>query len=219
MRTDTRGSSEGEVDHPCGLCIDYNGEVYVADRDNNRVCIYSENLAFLNCLGTQQLKSPRDVKVTPNGIAVLDCSNYCVHFYWRNGDLINSYVSNVWDGIFPFPMYFCLDPAGNILCSDYYRNIIKIFSPSGELIHIVGNIAGRRKGCNIPCGICISTLGTIFVVAHLEIPVYNYFSCYNFCNYLMRTNFNRPFVFVLTMFHYSLLILVILAISSTIGGA
>ncbi|KAI6655463.1 hypothetical protein LOD99_11401 [Oopsacas minuta] len=42
----TRGSGEGELDHPRGLCTDYDGDVYVADSSNHRVCIYSDELKF-----------------------------------------------------------------------------------------------------------------------------------------------------------------------------
>ena len=34
-RTGTRGGEEGELDHPRGLCIDSNGDVFVADCDNH----------------------------------------------------------------------------------------------------------------------------------------------------------------------------------------
>ncbi|KAI6659239.1 hypothetical protein LOD99_14912 [Oopsacas minuta] len=163
-RTDARGSGEGELFHPRGLCTDYNGDVYVADSDNHRVCIYSNELKFINYLGTHQLKYPSDVKVTPNSIVVLDLSPNYVHFFSRSGHLIHSCVTHVTElTTIWYPSYFCLDPAGNILISDPYSNGIKILSPLGEQIHTIrcgGDEFAHSRG------ICISEVGTIFVVAN-----------------------------------------------------
>ncbi|KAI6659230.1 RING finger protein nhl-1 isoform X3 [Oopsacas minuta] len=140
-RTDATRSGEGLLTHPRGLCIDYNGDVYVAENINHRVCIYSNELKYINYLGTQQLNYPRDVKVTPNSIVVLDGSPNCVHFFSRNGHLINSCVTQWWSHMACMPYFFSLDPAGNILITHHSRDEIKILSPSGGLIHA---ISGRR---------------------------------------------------------------------------
>ncbi|KAI6650654.1 hypothetical protein LOD99_7704 [Oopsacas minuta] len=138
-RTATIGSGEGELRCPRGLCTDYNGDVYLADCSNKRVCIYSGELKFVNCLGAQQLRFPVDVKVTPHS-----------HFFSRSGHLINSYISK---GIVCNPWYFCLDRSGNILISDYTDHDIKIFSPSGELIHTIGRIEHETEDNFVLCGI------------------------------------------------------------------
>ena len=67
-RTGTFGGGEGQLNNPIGLCIDYNGDVYVAESSNNRVSVFSKDLNFLKHLGTQQLKNPFDVKVTSNSV-------------------------------------------------------------------------------------------------------------------------------------------------------
>ena len=73
-RTDNKGGGEERLNCPSGICIDYNGGVYVADCDNNTISIFSRDLKFLNYLATQQLKYPRDVKVTPLNVVVVDKS-------------------------------------------------------------------------------------------------------------------------------------------------
>ena len=130
-RTDTiGGGGEGQLNYPYGLCIDYNGNVYVADSNNNRVSVFSKDLNFLKHIGTQQLYYPCDVKVTPNSVVVLD---YCIHLFSRSGYLIRSCVTQGRDGMVSGPRFFCLDPVGNILIADYFRHSIKILSPSGQL--------------------------------------------------------------------------------------
>ena len=119
-RTGTRGGGgEGQLYYPRGLCIDYNGDVYVADCVNNRVSVFSKELNFMKHLGTQQLRRPRDVKVTPNSVVVLDNSPNCIHFFSRSGDLMRSCVTQGrMDGMVSDPEFFCLDTAGNILITD-----------------------------------------------------------------------------------------------------
>ena len=164
-RTGTRGGGEGQLYYPRGLCIDYNGDVYVAESSNNRVSVFSKDLNFLKHLGTQQLKTPNDVKVTPNSVVVLDWSPNCIHFFSRSGDLFRSCVTQGQDGMVYGACFFCLDAAGNILITDYNRYSIKILSPSGQLIHEIGKEGHGRGELDCPSGICLSQTGIIFVVS------------------------------------------------------
>ena len=164
-RTGTEGSGEGQLSIPQGLCSDYSGDVYVADCGNSRVSVFSKQLQFLKCLGTQRLKIPRDVKVTPNSLVILDWSANCIHFYSRSGDLLSSCVTQGEDGMVYNPLFFCLDTAGNILIADNRRHDVKILSPSGHLIHKIGKGGDGRGEFSHPRGICVSELGTIFVIS------------------------------------------------------
>ena len=165
-RTGTKGAAEGQLHVPHGLCSDYNGDVYVTDCGNNRVSVFSKQLQFLKCLGTQQLKTPVDVKVTPNCLVVLDWSPNCIHFYSRSGDLLSSCVTQGKDGMVYLPFFFCLDTAENILITDKGRDDVKILSPFGRhLIHKIGKRGQERGEFSYPYGICVSELGIIFVIS------------------------------------------------------
>ena len=63
------------------------------------------------------------------------------------------------------PWFFCLDPAGNILITDFYGHNIKILSPSGQLMHTIGKEGDGRGELYRPRGICLSQTGTILVVS------------------------------------------------------
>ena len=162
-RTGTEG--EGQLKYPSGLCIDYNGDVYVADCVNDRVSVFFRDLNFLKHLSSQQLKNPLDVKVTPNSVVVLDRSPNCIHFS-RSGDLLRSCVTNGKHGMVHSPQFFCLAPAGNILISDCYPHSIRMLSPSGQLIHEIGKRGHGRGELISPFGICVSQTGNIFVISH-----------------------------------------------------
>ena len=168
-RVGTKGDKEGQLSFPRGLCIDTNGDVLIADSNNNRVCIFSKQLKFESCIGIGQLCYPTDVKlVSDNRVVVLDWNTNCVHFFPRDGHLLSSCVSRgVKHGsLVDLPTFFCFDAANNIIISDYSNHAILIFTEFGQHIHTIGR-EGEGKGEFInPFGICISNLGNIFVVSN-----------------------------------------------------
>ena len=164
-RTGTKGRGEGQLDYPSGLCIDYNGDVYLAESHSRRVSVFSKDLNFLKHLFTQQLRNPCDVKVTPNSLVVLDWSPNRIHFFSRSGALLRSCITLEEDCMVYSPQFFCLDPAGNILVTYYDRGNIKVLSPSGQLMHTIGKGGHGRGELFCPYGICLSQTGTIFVVS------------------------------------------------------
>ena len=111
MNTGTQGSEDGQFKSPSGLCIDYNGDVLVADIDNNRVSVFSKDLIFISNLGIGQLKDPREVKLTPDSVlVVLDRSPKCVHFYSKKGHILRSCISQGegHDCLVYLPTFCCL---------------------------------------------------------------------------------------------------------------
>ena len=157
---------EAQLYYPRGLCVDYNGDVYVAACGNGRISVFSQDLQFLQHLGTQQLNYPCDVKVTSTNVVVLDSNSKCIHFLSRSGALLSSSVTHGENGMVHDPWFFCFDTAGNILISDYIRHNIKILSPSGQLIHTIGKYGQGRGELFAPQGICISQLLNIFVISY-----------------------------------------------------
>ena len=169
MRTGTQVSEDGQFNSSRGLCIDYNGDVLVAERSNNRVSVFSKDLIFISNIGIEQLRDPTDVKLAPDSVVVvLDRSPKCVHFYSKNGHLLSSCIPRGEgpDCLVHQPTFFCLDLAGNIIISDRGNHRIKIFSQSEQLIHTIGREGEGIGVFMYPYGICISKLGTIFVLSH-----------------------------------------------------
>ena len=142
--------------------------MFVADCINNRIVIFSSNLQFKSNFGTHKLFYPLDVKLTPDCVVVLDWSPKCVHLFSRDGDYLNSCISQgeEQNSLVYNPLFFCLDLSGIILISDSNHHCIKIFTQSGEFIHSIGR-EGNKKGEFIkPHGIVISRSGVISVVSH-----------------------------------------------------
>ena len=163
----TEDSEEFELSGPSGLCIDTNGDVFVADCLTRRIVIFSVSLQFKSSFGTHKFVRPQDVKLTPDCVVVLDRSPKCVHLFSRDGDYLSSCISQgeEKDSLVYNPLFFCLDLSGNIVISDRYHHCIKIFTQSGGFIHSIGR-EGNKKGEFIePHGIAISKSGKIFVVS------------------------------------------------------
>ena len=167
-RTGTEGQTDGQFSMPTGLCTDYSGDVYVADSYNNRVCIFSNNLKFKSKLGIRQLHKPSDVKLTPDClVVVLDRSPKCVHSYSRDGHHLSSCVSQGEgpENLVSKPFFLCMDPAGNIIISDWGKHSIKIISKHGYLMHTLGREGDEIGELVDPLGISVSKSGIIFVVS------------------------------------------------------
>ena len=166
-RTGSKGSKDGQFNSPRGLCIDYNGEIFVANSNNNRLTVFSIDLQFISNIGVGQLQHPTDVKLTHNNVVVIDLSPNCVHFYSKNGHLLRSCITQG-EGqgcSLNTPLFFCLDAAGNLIISDWKNDAIKIFSKSGQVIHTIGRTGQGRGELKAPEGISITHAGTVFVVS------------------------------------------------------
>ena len=166
-RTGTKGTEDGNLNGPNGLSIDANGDVLVADCLNNRIAIFSQTLQFKKCIGTEQLRYPRDVKLTKECVVVLDWNANCVHFYSRKGTLLSSCISQgeEHDCLVKGPLFFCLDPADNIIISDNRHHAIKVFSKDGQHRHTIGRRGHKMGEFHYPFGVSISRMGAIFVVS------------------------------------------------------
>ena len=164
----TKGSEELQLSGPSGLCIDTNGDVFLADCLTRRIVIFFESLQFKSNFGTHKFVRTQDVKLTPDCVVVLDRSPKCVHIFSRDGDYLSSCISQgeEQNSLVCLPRFFCLDLSGNIMISDRYHHCIKIFTQSGGLIHSIGR-KGNKKGELIePHGVEISKSGVIFVVSY-----------------------------------------------------
>ena len=165
-RTGSKGSKEGHFNLPRGLCIDE--DIIVTDCHNDRLSVFSRKFKFIHNIGIGQLSKPRDVKLIPDSVVVvIDRSPKCLHLFSRNGNYLRSCISQG-EGpecLVNKPYFFCIDPAGNMIISDYGNHTIKIISQSEQLIHTIGSRGSGKGRLIFPFGICITKLGTIFVVS------------------------------------------------------
>ncbi|XP_078619099.1 uncharacterized protein LOC144886354 [Branchiostoma floridae x Branchiostoma japonicum] len=76
-----KGSGEGQLNRPCGICTDKSGNIIVADRHNSRVEMFDKTGKFLQHI-TTNIQNPKDVAVAPQGqVVVTDDTNHTVTIF------------------------------------------------------------------------------------------------------------------------------------------
>jgi hypothetical protein len=93
-----RGSGDGEVDHPLGLCfMSGDRHVAVADSANHRVSVFSVEGEFIRHVGVGVLSYPMGVAASAfDELVVADIGNRCLRLFSSTGDLL----ATVGDGCF-----------------------------------------------------------------------------------------------------------------------
>ena len=126
-------SAIGVLSHPNGIAVDTDGEVLVADHNNNRIAVLNLELKLVREIGKGKLKFPHDVKINNNNIFVADKNKINnIHIFTKSGDKIRSFIKL--DNGTGY-VYFCLDLNNNIIISDFVNKSIQIFTIEGELMH------------------------------------------------------------------------------------
>ena len=152
------GRGELEFDYLFSLTTDEsNGDIYICDRNNNRIQVLNSDLSFKSQFGKDKLKNPRDVKLSKEYIYVLDTSNPCLHLFNYNHILQKSVISRGKGMEVINPYFFFIDQTANILISDYSSNSIHIFNTEFRLIHEI-------PVSNHPTGVTVGKQGRVIVV-------------------------------------------------------
>ena len=82
--------SPGELNSPRSLAIHYMTEnIYIADRDNHRVQVFSCNGVYL-FMFSEKMNAPVDICISQNKVFVTQFLGHCINMYELNGKLIRS---------------------------------------------------------------------------------------------------------------------------------
>ena len=159
------GSKGGEFNDPTGLSFDTRDkEVYVCDRLNNRVQVFTHELVYKGIFTNKMIFQPRDIKVTSDTVYILDENDPCMHLFAKSTCRIQMHlisqgpkrdVTNAW--------FFTRDSNGNFLVSDRDSNSIAVFSLKGELLCKIGCI--ETINFLKPTGIAVNALGNLIAVS------------------------------------------------------
>ena len=135
-----QGTSKGEFSFPRQITV-ANDFVFVADRNNNRIVVMTNELELIQSVSHVSVTQPFDVKLLDTELYVLSYKdNPCLHVLSQSGEKLRSFITcgklgnkQVKKGYF-----FCFDQQQNILISDFSDNSIKVFSQEGALLHTLG---------------------------------------------------------------------------------
>ena len=159
------GSGIGQFNCPYGLTVSTYGDVFVADRSNNRIKVLDHSLNFQRFITHQTMVHPYDVKLTPNEVYVLCCISPCMLVFSHAGEKLRSLITQGKGMQIKSADYFCLDSKENSLISDWGNNQIRIFSKEGTRLHTIGGPGGEVGMFFNPRGIVITKNSNLIIVS------------------------------------------------------
>lgn len=182
---------EASFNNPTGVAVDTSGNVYVADKNNHRICMISASgnvttlagcglSGYLDGIGLNAyFNLPTGVAVDARGaVFVADYANNSIRkiskdsmvitiVEKRNGGSVNTrYYS---------PFAIVLDTIGNLYVTEHTYGIRKI-TPSGEVTTLAGQTLsyGYKDGLstnalfNLPSGIAVDKAGMVYVADYVN---------------------------------------------------
>ena len=130
----------GELKYPCCIAIHYKtGNIYIADRNNHRVQVFSSNgdYLFMFC---KQMKEPVGICVSQNKVIVTQYSSNCINMYELEGTLIKS-VGSEGNGEAQFNRPHGLDVSernNNLYVCDCFNHRVQILTEELKYHSILG---------------------------------------------------------------------------------
>jgi DNA-binding beta-propeller fold protein YncE len=182
------GTSPGALRGPDNIAADLRGDVYVADRDNNRVQEFSSRGAFIRALGRNggdgtagigngEFKAPRGVTTDALGdVYVADSANNRIQKFGPDGRFLARFGRNGGDGSasrargeFSDPRGLATDRAGDLWVADHANNRVQKLAPDGRFLAVIGHNGGEGSAgvgpaeFRRPRGVAVDRAGNLFV--------------------------------------------------------
>ena len=184
------GSNNGQFDCPRQLATDSIGCVFIADSDNDRICIHDPDLNHLRNITLQSMSNPWDVKVSRDRLYVLCLhNNPCLHVLTLEGDMLHSLITCGEGMDVLCPLFFCLDPLNNFVLSDIKSDSIRVFSPEGNLLHTIGREGHQQGMFYEPRGVAVTPNGRLVCVSNNEnycLQIFFLFVCLFVCSLFVQ---------------------------------
>ena len=158
---------------PWGIDVDDNGDLYVAERGNNRISIYGLDDSSKGTMGTPgsetgQFSSPSDLVIRGDVVYVSDESNHRVQ---KLSIASKSYIAHFGekgsgDGQLSSPRGICLDPEGNVFVADYDNKRVQVFTADGTFRYSITGNTSDGSAFSSPWGVAFDPNGNLHIVAH-----------------------------------------------------
>jgi YD repeat-containing protein len=153
------GTADGQLKSPADVAVDSVGNLWVADKANNRIQKFSPDGKFLFKFGSYgstdgKLSAPAGLAIDSQGnIWVADSGNRRVQKFNAKGEYLAKFGSvGSGDGQFSSwgPRGIAIDAVGNLWVSDYSSRVQR-FDATGKFIKAVGSF-GQSAGLDVGAG-------------------------------------------------------------------
>jgi tripartite motif-containing protein 71 len=172
----SQGSAPGSFRSPEQVAVDARGDVYVADRQNDRVQKFAARGQLLAVIGGPgkapgQLSAPRGVAVDAGGdLYVADSGNNRIEKFNASGRLLAVWgrhhgagTAGSGPGQFRDPRGIATDGAGDLYVADYGNNRIQKLAPSGRVLAKWGRRGRGPSQFRGPRGVAVDRFGDVYV--------------------------------------------------------
>jgi streptogramin lyase len=164
------GTGDGQFSAPQGITAAPNGDLWVADSNNNRVQHFDANGTFVNKWGSfgpadGQFSNPHGIAVDAAGfVYVADTGNYRIQKFTSAGAFVAKWGgSGTTGGKFDLPDGVAVDPFGNVYVSDGNNDRIQKFDSNGAFISAWGTTGAGNGQLNSPFGITTDVAGNVYI--------------------------------------------------------
>ena len=163
-----KGSLDPQLNNPCGLSIDSDGNILVADLHNRLIKIFSAGGQFLSIIGIlgsfTQFTKPFHCIQHDKYVIVSDEGDHSVKFFDRKGNFLYKFgKKGDADGEYNSPSCLSMDKAGHLMVCDEKNHRIQVFDLSGKFVAKFGRKGSRIGEFHTPVSAAVLSDGKIVV--------------------------------------------------------
>jgi uncharacterized protein (TIGR03663 family) len=185
------GTEPGQFNHPRGIAVGPDGNVYVVDSDNYRVQVFDPNGTFLRQWGSQcnledshgcvdpdgrgpldvgdgQFQEPWGIAVAPDGrVYVADTWNHRIQAFDSQGNFLTKWgvygQTNTEMPLFYGPRDVAVDASGRVFVTDTGNKRVLAFDQDGNLLYQWGGSGVLGGYFEEPVGLDVGADGNLYV--------------------------------------------------------
>ena len=159
------GSLHSQLKNPCGLSLDSNGNIIVADGDNKFIKFFSPDGKFLTKIGGPSfLSDPVHCVQSGDYLIVSDCVDDSVKVFTREGDYNYQFgTRGKGNGEFDGPYCLSVTKSGHLLVCDRYNHRVQVFELNGKFVRQFGKYGSNLGEFEYPFSVALLSNGQIVV--------------------------------------------------------
>jgi sugar lactone lactonase YvrE len=164
------GTASGQFNHPAGVAVDLNGNLWVVDQGNDRVVKFSESGQYLSSFGSPgtgngQFGRPTSIAIDASGnLWVTDAANNRVEKFSASGAYLAQFGTyGAGNGQLSNPEGIAIDPKGNIWVADTYNGRLQQFNANGQFLKVVSSKGTAQGQLGEPTDLDVDAGGNVWV--------------------------------------------------------
>ena len=163
-----KGSLDSQLSNPCGLSVDGEGNIVVADAGNKLIKIFSLKGNFLIKInGRCSFTFPVHCVQCDRYLIISDYNEHCIKVYDRNGNFQYMFgKQGSGDGEFNKPNCLLVNKLGHLIVCDTLNDRIQEFKLNGKFVGKFGTSGNNLGQLKSPWSTAMLSNGRIVVCDH-----------------------------------------------------